>query len=162
MEKSTDINLLCLSQFKLSGAEEGNPVLFKYGDQFNVDVQLTFTLIPNQLLNLANEDNNNKKQLSNKLLVYSSLNYIYIQNGTKFIHTLESYTIDLDSPHLHNALYESNNSFNVDSTTFPIEKDVRSTGHFELSVTWNNDMDSAVRNAGFNIPVPIFEQSALE
>lgn len=165
MERSTDINLLCLSKLQITGADEGMPVLFKYGDQRSVDIQLIFTIIPNCLLKLTQKMIDSPDIYQRKIYVYVTLNFVYkesAQENTSLVQNIESYVLDLNHPQMHNSLFEVNNTFCIDSTMLPTSKDVRQSGYFELAVSWNTNKDDDMRYSAFTIPVSIFEQFAKE
>lgn len=163
MELSDEINLLNVAQMQVVSTEEGMPVLFKYGNAFKVDIRILFTFNPFGFLRMTKlRMEKGDKNTNIGVRMYASLNYSYIEDGKKILQTLETYMVSLDKQHMNNTLFESENIFHVNSMMLPSDQNIRETGNFELSLSWNLDEDEESRYQEVNIPLTIFEQFGLE
>ena len=165
MEQEVNVSLLSILSFSVNNAIE-KPILFKYGDNFDVDI--TFKVFPSAggmytvakiISNYVKESN--KSFDSNKSFkAISKLQYSYTVDNQKKIRTIGAYSTEFKQED-EKLYYELNNKFTVNSSELlPSAIEQRYSGSFTFSVDWV--MDGLLRGNIITAELPILEQVGTE
>lgn len=165
MEQEVNVSLLSILSFNVNNAIE-KPILYKYGDNFDVDITLKVFPSSGGMYTVAKIISNYAKKSnssfdSNKnFKAISKLQYSYNTDNQKKVRTIGAYSTEFKQKE-EQLYYELNNKFTVNSSEIlPSDMEQRCSSSFTFSVDWV--MDGLLRGNIITAELPVLEQTGLE